>query len=437
MMNQIESYDDFLFENRIIMAINEGNLVASNDFLEKLKLMSKKNKIAEILFSLFNDGEYIDSDLPQNYIDVTATEDAISFLSDVRASKAIVSGFEAKGRSTVKIGRFVNSFLNNSLIKNIIENDFSISKKFTDKDIEEFVNLYKSTNVDSAKKFKLLKGEDIAEYYSEEKYASNRGVLGSSCMRDVDSDYFDIYVDNDKVCRLLVYLDSEDQLLGRALVWKLHEGPCDADYFMDRIYTSNDSDVLKFKNYAEEQGWMYKYKNNSESEEGLMFKYKGELVFGRIYVKLKDADFDSYPFVDTLSFLDKKAKLLSNVGFKNGVILSSTSGEDETCDACSGSGKNNCYYCDDTGYVDCPECDGDDTCKECNGDGYDDDGSKCDECKGKGTIKCPTCKNEGVIKCDECNGKSCSDCVGLEDSVIEKIKEGSWKEFKPLVLPSK
>ena len=37
---------------------------------------------------------------------------------------------------------------------------------------------------------------------------------------------------------------------------------------------------------------------------------------------------------------------------------------------CSGSGKNNCYYCDDTGYVDCPRCDGDDTCKKCNGDGW-------------------------------------------------------------------
>ena len=86
-------------------------------------------------------------------------------------------------------------------------------------------------------------------------------------MRDVESDYFDIYSENSKVCNLLIYFNENKKLLGRALIWKLKKSPCDAKYFMDRIYSSSDSDVLKFKQYADEQGWMYKYKQNSGFQE--------------------------------------------------------------------------------------------------------------------------------------------------------------------------
>lgn len=41
-----------------------------------------------------------------------------------------------------------------------------------------------------------------------------------------------------------------------------------------------------------------------------------------------------------------------------------------------------CTACDDTGEVDCPECDG---------SGMDDDGEVCDLCEGSGTTNCPEC----------------------------------------------
>ena len=82
---------------------------------------------------------------------------------------------------------------------------------------------------------------------------------------------FNIYIKNPDVCRLVI-LREDDKILGRALVWKLvsirsgvgekFEG---VEYFMDRQYTIKDSDVNKFRNFAKEQGWIYKTNNNHHS----------------------------------------------------------------------------------------------------------------------------------------------------------------------------
>ena len=94
-------------------------------------------------------------------------------------------------------------------------------------------------------------------------YYSSHGALGGSCMADEEKDTFKIYYKNDKKVQLLIYVDNNDKIHGRALLWKLNTSPCDAKYFMDRVYTNADSDVIKFKNFAEEKGFLYKQKNNS------------------------------------------------------------------------------------------------------------------------------------------------------------------------------
>ena len=395
----MNKYQDFILENKIISLINESTLQASSNFLEKLKNMSKKNKIAKVLFDVFDLNPYLSLNLPQNWID-TDGEDTISFISDVKASSnrndwERETPFSVKGRSNIKVGRFVKAFFSNSTIKkelHYFQNYDQIADcdlNFTDKDIEEFVYLYKATTIDNTKKFKLVKGENIENWYNFSKYASNRGTLGNSCMRDVDSSYFDIYVENERFCKLLIYINSEGKLLGRALVWKLHESPCDAVYFMDRVYVANDSDIIKFTNYAEEQGWLYKYKMSSGGEEGFLFRYKGGLVFGKIVVKLKESKFKEYPYCDTLTFLDTKDQTLSNNGTKNCYLLHSTDGEKCRCDECDGKGK-----------IECDECYGD-----------EDD---CKHCKGEGRILCPA-------------------CIGLEHFTIKSIEDGEYKEFKDII----
>ena len=136
---------------------------------------------------------------------------------------------------------------------------------------------------------------------------------------------------------------------GRALVWKLKESPCEAKYFMDRVYTNADSDVIKFKQLAEEKGFLYKLKNNSYIEDNVNFMYKGKPLMGEVKVKL-DGDFKNYPFIDTMCFLSKKLGDLSNVPSKDCYFLHSVSGECEVCSSCDGE----VLKYDDTEF--CNEC---------------------------------------------------------------------------------
>jgi hypothetical protein len=71
--------------------------------------------------------------------------------------------------------------------------------------------------------------------------------------------------------------------------------------FMDRIYTNNDSDVELFKQFAEKNGWWCKKTQNSSND---FTAQKGSSFKDPTYsVDLKWAKHESYPYVDTLSYL--------------------------------------------------------------------------------------------------------------------------------------
>jgi hypothetical protein len=136
------------------------------------------------------------------------------------------------------------------------------------------------------------------------------------------------------VCQLLAYVNQENKVLGRALVWKLDKkvDGCPAEYFMDRIYCANDSDIIKFKNYAKEQGWVMKNKNTSDSWESIFFNYNDKVYLSHINVQLSKWNFAFYPFVDTLSLLNEENGKLHNVPGKNCIELTETGGDFYTPD---------------------------------------------------------------------------------------------------------
>lgn len=372
----LNRFEDFINESLLIQLLQESILTASGEFMDRLDGISKESQVAKALLKGLKRGNYIYAELPQNYIDVTPEEDLISFISDKKAQSADTEPFQAKGRGTVKIGRFVNALLTNKDIKPYFFDEYEP----TPKDIEEFVNLYKSKKVEPNNAFKLVDGEEIAHWYDEKRYYSNQGQLGNSCMKDVPKDYFDIYVKNPRVCKLLIYTNAKGQLLGRALVWKLHKSPVKGvEYFMDRIYANRDSDIIKFKDYAKKEGWLYKWKNNYDRDEAVFFYHGTQPVIGRAVVKLRNADFDEFPFIDTLSFFDKKEGTLSNVGTKKAVLLTNTSGED------SGT---------------------------------------CDNCNGKGRVEEYDYDRDKDVKVD------CEDCVGIVNKMIKYIKDGNYGNYK-------
>jgi hypothetical protein len=212
--------------------------------------------------------------------------------------------------------------------------------KFSDKDIEDFVNAYKGIQLSDKFEFKFVSGDDIVNYYDTSNYYKTNGSLGSSCMGDEDSNVFKIYTKNN--VRLLILVNEDDEICGRALVWELDSSPCDAKFFMDRAYTNMDSDVYKFKKFADENGFLHKQKMNSYNDDNVKFTYKGTPVYGQIKVKVK-GDFMEYPFIDTLCFLSKNLKTLSNLPSKGSYFLQSLFGSCEHCDECLGE----CYTNDD------------------------------------------------------------------------------------------
>lgn len=336
----IKKYNSFLLEKykSNLLLLLESEVYGSSDFILKLQSLSKEKgktgEIAQAINDIIDDNNYF-RDVKQNYFDITDKEDKLSFLMDTKVPDDWDSEEDAslpytmKGRGEVKIGKIIRYLVD------LINDDSNDLGDVKDKDIENFVNAFKSSKVDTSISFKLVKGSDIAKYYNEKKYFSKSGSLGGSCMADESKKIFEIYTENESKVQLLVYIDNNDTIHGRAIVWKLKDSPCGAKYFMDRVYVNRDSDELRFKKFAEENGFLYKKKMNSYLENNIKFIYKGKDVFGEVTVKL-DGDFKYYPFIDTMCFLDEKKKMLSNLPSEDNYMLHSVSGECEPCGNCKG-----------------------------------------------------------------------------------------------------
>lgn len=225
-------------------------------------------------------------------------------------------------RIPVKVGKLINKI---------------IPGKFTDKQVEDFVNKFKSSVPKVGESFLIVEGPDIAKWYHYSNYFRISGNLGSSCMREKPASFFDIYVKNPEVCRMLCLLETgEDgvtKLKGRALIWKLFsiswDGPS-VEYFMDRQYTTADSDVNKFRDYAKKEGWAYKTYNNHTSLSQVSFD--GNEYYAEMVVKIKRETHQHYPYMDTLARLNRRTgKLFNDVkndeSAKGCILLRRTTGD--------------------------------------------------------------------------------------------------------------
>lgn len=202
-------------------------------------------------------------------------------------------------RNPIRVGRIVRPLLRSAGITVI------------DKEVEEFTNMWKATfdfASDILKQFQVVTGEKISYWYDSQRYQSGGGTLNNSCMSEVDDGYFDIYTSNPQVSMVILYDDngqikgdnySSDKIKGRAILWQAKLNGVEAQ-FMDRIYTSNDSDVELFKQYAQKRGWYYKDSQSMTPRE----KITNGILVNRpeIIVKLTYTLFNYYPYCDTMCF---------------------------------------------------------------------------------------------------------------------------------------
>ena len=208
--------------------------------------------------------------------------------TSTRRSPIEPNGSISTRKSDVRLGRFLNKFIA------AVSKDFNNNMGITAATIEKFVNLYEAEVIireNSLDSFKVVEGEDIRKWYHQKYYErDSSGQLSNSCMRyPTCQDYFDIYVQNPEVCKMVIYLNEFNQLRGRALLWTLSDGK----KYMDRIYTSKDSYETLFLKWGSKNGYSKTIKNNS-------------------VVNVKPGDYELYPYMDTFQYYDADEGRLSD-----------------------------------------------------------------------------------------------------------------------------
>lgn len=223
--------------------------------------------------------------------------------------------FNARQRSTMKINRFITELFGDLYkTSNLSDSEKEYNKEHEIKTgaqkLEDFVNKFKSYNVPS--KFELVKGDDIVYWYNDKNYSNNIGSLGNSCMSyERCGGYIKFYAKNIDKVSLLILKDREndDKIIGRALVWNLSVP--ENRIFMDRIYTNYDFDVDSFKEYAKNNGWLYKLSQNMYSDTKIVDTINNTTE--HLTLKIYDViDNHYYPYMDTLKYYDDNNGILQN-----------------------------------------------------------------------------------------------------------------------------
>ena len=316
-----------------------------------------------------------------------------SDIFDVLTTKSNLLPDYASIRNTdVNVGRFVRAFLT------------KVGEKFTDIEIESFVDQYKKViqmKTDIFSRFKEVKGEEIETCYLVDNYESESGSLGGSCMRyDRCQDYFDIYVSNPERVSLVVLLSEQDssKIAGRAILWLDDDGR----RIMDRIYVIRTADILLFIEYCNSKGYYHKETQNYSSytslvDNGIELDYEES----KVVITLNKGGYCPYPYMDTMKYFNPDTGVISNRNFSGCIELTDTDGgpyeDDEDCEGdevCSGNGR-----------VDCPECNGREEirCTDCIGSGENALGGVCGTCRGVGMVRCDICHGNGRVDCPECS----------------------------------
>jgi hypothetical protein len=234
-----------------------------------------------------------------------------------------------KNRIEIKYGKGLRRIM--EFIYNI--NDYSVkwlSIIKTDTFIEQYVNKLKAI-YNPTISIEHIKGDEIQKWYYGGRYAEeNIGTLSSSCMRGrSQQNYFDIYTMNPDKVEMIIALNNDRQLIGRAILWRLdYANGSGNNMFMDRIY-GNDVIIEKFKQYAKENMYWHKYEQTYNSNK--VIAPDGTVESGDFHVVLNNTDKELYPYMDTMQeasdvYTDEITLYSSGSGDAN-YILTSTEGK--------------------------------------------------------------------------------------------------------------
>jgi len=230
-----------------------------------------------------------------------------------------------ENRQKIKLGKALKYLLGNTLKDSQIEYiNNKIKSRYTFTDTISVVN-----------------GKEILKYYHYTSYGTNIGTLYDSCMKhEKCQEWLQIYADNPEEVSLVISLNNEGKLTGRALLWHNvnkpdHDG---TETFMDRIYGTEITQEA-FKKYAKEKGYWHKqqqtYANN-------VFVNSIGQTTNQGWVMLANNN-DLYPYFDSFKYTDDWSA--------SHVALDLEAGEFKLDSINGGPSVDSEYYDDDDDYV--------------------------------------------------------------------------------------
>jgi hypothetical protein len=183
--------------------------------------------------------------MTQSYFDTTDKNDVVSYLP-LDKFKRLEKGenpYKSRLRQQIKVGKFFRM----------------LNKDLQDKEVEIYVNGLKGAFdiciSGLSDKLRLVSGEDMRFWYNGKNYVKGGGSLNGSCMQNENKGReMQMFVDNPHVCQMLILLDENKKLLGRANVWRLVE-PYGSTY-MEYIYSRHDKDRELFLMFGKQRGWI-------------------------------------------------------------------------------------------------------------------------------------------------------------------------------------
>lgn len=311
----------------------------------------------------------------------------------------IVYTMEREGRDPiqreVKLAKFLREFV--APVYNVV---------LSDRSVEQFFNHWQAAikgikDADNPD-YRIVDGWEIAEAYDATISPYAGAALHNSCMNGY-SEYLGIYIHNPDVCQLVVQYDDEGRLLARALLWTDING----QQHLDRVYGSDKAQAA-MQLWAQQQGIKPR-----------LFDYGSYTAAYECTVKINNADFDSYPYVDSLFYLTMNH---DGSGYLRGRYTSGalkmhyTDGDIE--------GATRCYECnrlspsDDVtytryhGYL----------CESC----YDDRYVACWDCEGTIERDDAHCHEDGNYYCDGCVPTEPCEVCGDSSGEQEPYEDGNY-----------
>ena len=270
----------------------------SPKLLDVLNRISSKSEVAkQLLKTKISKDNLVDD--PVDYLSVSKEDPAkISYAYHEKLNKINPDEYWTfKGRVHAKPAAAIKKIL----------------KDVTEKDLDLFTSLYKSATAHKDFIFDIISGNDIKKYYHFNSYKKGYGSLTNSCMKhDHCQNLFDLYIKNPEVCQMLVMLDNDGLLLGRALLWDAVDVETGIERkVMDRIYCIDDSkNVHYFKEWADDNGYIAR--RSQKWTDCLYFESYGKVFKANLSIKINTQIFTKYPYVDTFKFWDEKTSIISN-----------------------------------------------------------------------------------------------------------------------------